>query len=209
MTRAESVIVGFVVGITCPLLLFVFCWWATAALSIYHIVSFPVSIIIVAAFTGMGLGFVLDILYLKNWVRSFYRASMKVMALVYLLLSVIAVAFFMGLPIGNIFLGAVAGLYVGRKQYHTGGNQQTLAKGAKRVGVFTACVTSLEALPIAILALDERELMDMLETLLRSAMTGFTAVALVASVCIGLFVVQYSCTRVAASLAFGLSGRAA
>ena len=120
MNRAESVVVGLVVGITCPLLLFVFCWWTAAALSIYHVLSLPVSVIIVAAFTGLGIGMILDIIWLKHWVRRFYTANIYFIIAVYLSLSVVALAFFMGLPIGNIVLGMLAGVYVGRKQFHTG-----------------------------------------------------------------------------------------
>ena len=59
MSKAESVTVGFAVGILCPLLLFVSCWWITAALTAYHVLRIPESGIAVAAFTGLALGWVL------------------------------------------------------------------------------------------------------------------------------------------------------
>jgi len=35
VTRTESIAVSLAVGILCPLLLFVFCWWVTAVLATY------------------------------------------------------------------------------------------------------------------------------------------------------------------------------
>ena len=118
MSRAESTIVGLFTGIICPASLFVLSWWVVAALTIYGVFSIPESGIAASAFTGLGLGILLDILGLKNWITRFYGLDVKLTVLAYLFWSAVAVAFFMGLPFGNIALGTLAGLYVGRKQYY-------------------------------------------------------------------------------------------
>jgi hypothetical protein len=204
MSRAESTIVGLLIGIACPASLFVLWWWVAAALAIYHVFSIPDSGIATAAFTGLGLGILLDIFCLKNWITRFYSLDVKLTVVAYLFWSAVAVAFFMGLPFGNIALGTVAGLYIGRRQYHAGASGDLFARSARNVGIFTALVTGAEALPIGILALDEQGVVASLRAvgLGPSATTGLRGVGLVGVMCLLLMVVQFWCTRTAGALAF-------
>lgn len=206
MSRVESTIVGLFIGIICPLSLFVLWWWVAAALTIYHVFSIPDRGIAAAAFTGLGLGIVLDILALKNWATRFYSIDLKLMVLAYLFWSAMAVAFFMGLPLGNIVLGTLAGLYVGRKAYHAGASGDLLARSARNVSLFTALVTGAEALPIGVLALDEQHIVAGLRAigLDQSVTTGLMRMVLVAAGCLVLMAVQFWCTRTAALVAFRL-----
>ncbi len=207
MGRTGSIIVGLVIGIICPLSLFVLWWWVAAALSIYRLFPIPESGIATAAFTGLGIGIVLDILGLKNWITRFYSLDVKLTVLAYLFWSAMAVAFFMGLPFGNIALGTLAGLYVGRKQYHTGASKSLFARSAKNVSIFTALVTGAEALPIGILALDEQSVVATLRAVAgldQSVTAGSIGVGLVGVGCLALMAVQFWCTRTAAALAFRL-----
>lgn len=205
MSRAESTIVGLFIGIICPASLFVLFWWVAAALTIYGVFSIPESGIATAAFTGLGLGILLDILGLKNWITRFYSLDVKLTVLAYLFWSAVAVAFFMGLPFGNIALGTLAGLYVGRKQYYAGASRDLFARSARNVGIFTALVTGAEALPIGILALGEQTVVAGLRAIVgldESVTTGLIGVSLVGVGCLVLMVVQFWCTRTAATLAF-------
>ena len=205
MSRRESTVVGFVVGILCPASFFVLWWWVAAALSHYRVLPIPESGIAIAAFTGLGIGIVLDIFHLKKWITRFYNADVKLIILVYLFWSVIAVALFMGLPFGNLALGILAGLYVGRKQYHAGASEDYFTKAARNVSIFTALVTSVEALPIGLGALSEAVVAQALRSVVgldQSATAGSVGVVLVGAVCVALLMVQFWCTRTAAVLAF-------
>lgn len=207
VNRVESTLVGFVVGIACLVLPFVFCWWIAAALSVYHVLSFSEDIIILAAFIGLGFGIILTICCLKNWVKNFYIANVYLMVLVYLSLSVIAVGFLMGLPIGNIVLGILAGLYVGRRHWHRGKGGETFRKAARNVSIFAALVTTLEALPIGILALVEDNALQLFRAAVgldQSIIAGSMGIPFVVAGCVVLLVVQFWCTRIAAALAFNL-----
>lgn len=84
MTRVESIIVGFALGLFCPLLLFVLCWWITATLIIYHVLRIAESVIAVVAFTGLALGVMLDVFFLRRWIPRFYSIDVRVMILVQL-----------------------------------------------------------------------------------------------------------------------------
>ena len=207
MSRAESTVVGFVLGIMCPLSLFVLWWWTAAALAIYHVLPIQEGGIVAAAFAGLGIGIVLDFFRLKNWITRFYNADVKLMVLTYLFWPAIALAFFMGLPFGNIALGTLAGLYVGRQQYHAGGSGDTVTKAARNVSIFTALVTGAEALLIGFLGLHEPitvEVLRVVAGLDQSVTTGPIGIGLVGALCIVLMVVQFWCTRTAAALAFRL-----
>lgn len=206
MSKAESTIVGLFIGIICPASLFVLCWWVAAALSIYGVFSIPESGIAASAFTGLALGIVLDLRCLKNWIARFYSLDAKLTVLAYLFWSAMAVAFLMGLPFGNIALGTLAGLYVGRKQYHEGASGDLFARRARNVSIFTALVTGAEALPIVVLALGEQIIVAGLRAigLAQFATTGLMGVGLVGVGCVVLAVVQFWCTRTAATIAFRL-----
>ena len=205
MVKTESVIVGVVLGILCPLLLFVFCWWTTAAIAIAHILPIPESGVAVAAFTGLALGVILDVLYLKKWIPRFYSVDIKLLVLVYLFCSAIAIALFMGLPFGNVALGTLAGVYVGRREYHAAGSGGSFARTTRRASIFTALVAGAEALPIGLLALGEGVVLELLQVVVeldQSVITGPVGVGLVGLLCVVLMVVQFWCTRTGARLAF-------
>lgn len=207
MSRLESRIIGLFIGIMCPVSLFVLFWWTTAALTIYHILLISESGITIAAFTGLIIGIIFDVFHLKKWIIRFYNANMKLMVLAYLLWSIMAVALFMGLPFGNIVLGTLAGLYVGRKQYHARAITEIFARSIRNVSIFTALVTGAEALLIGILARGEPIIVEILQALWglnQFATTGLNWVSLVTIGCLALSFIQFLCTRTAATLAFKL-----
>lgn len=206
LTKTESIAVGFAVGILCPLLLFVLCWWVTATLSMYHVLRIPESGIAVAAFTGLVLGITLDVLYLRRWILRFFSVDLRVMVLVYLCCSVIAVAFFMGVPVGNLVLGTLAGVYIGRREYHAARSGESTLKTVRKASLFTAAVTGAEALPIGLLALSEDWVVDWLEGVTGMAswaVTGWFGIGLIVVLCAFLMIVQFWCTSTMAWMVFG------
>ena len=206
MTKTESVAVGFAVGIVCPLLLFVLFWWVTAMLTMYHILRIPESGIAVAAFTGLILGITLDVLYLRRWIPRFYDVDVRIMIVVYLCCSMIAVGFFMGVPAGNIALGALAGVYIGRREYHAARSRESVSGTFRKGSLFTAGVTGAEAFPIGLIALGEDWVVEWLQAVTGIdlwAETGLLGIALIVLLCIIMMIVQFWCTRTMAWIAFG------
>ena len=210
MSKTESVTVGFAVGILCPLLLFVSCWWITAALTAYHVLRIPESGIAVAAFTGLVLGVTLDVLFLRRWISRFYSADVRVMVLLYLCCSVIAVAFFMGLPVGNVVLGTLAGAYIGRREYHVARSGESVSKTVMKASLFTAILTGAEALPIGLLALNEDWVVEWLQRVTGKdswAVSDLLGIGLIVMLCVVLMTVQFWCTKTMAWIAFGCGRR--
>jgi hypothetical protein len=201
----ESVAVAFAVGILCPLLLFSLCWWGTATLTMYNVLRIPESGIAIAAFTGLAVGVTLDVFYLRRWINRFYRVDVRVMIPVYLYTSVVAVAFFMGLPIGNLLLGTLAGVYIGRREYYAARSGCAVSKAIRRASLFTAVVTGIEALPIGLLALNEEWVVEWLQVATgwdSGVVTGLLGIGLIVFLCIVLMAVQFWCTKTAARIAF-------
>lgn len=207
MTRFEASVIGIVVGLLLPVSFFILFGVIAIALKISHILEIAETFIIIIAFIGLSLAIILNIIYLKKWVTIFYIINMKLLIMIYLLLSILAIVIFIGFPFGNIALGTVAGIYMGRKLYHNEVDGMTYRKRARKVGFFTSLVTSIESVPIGLLALHEPILADTLcevAGLEQSVTSGPIGIALVILACMILLVFQFWCTRTATAWAFRL-----
>jgi len=155
MDKTERIIIGLFVCVTCPLLSFVFFWWTSAVISM-HVENVPTGAIIVTAFTGLGIGLLLNIFFLKRWVARFYTANAFLMVTIYLGLSIIGLAFFMGLPVGTFGVGVLAGAHVGRKRCHLHPGSDMISQSLTRVSLLGASVTTALALPIGFMVFANR-----------------------------------------------------
>jgi len=206
--KTEYLIIGLGLGTLIPLLVFVLFWWSTAALVIYKLVQLPESFIIYAAFTGLAIGITINILYLKKLIPGFYTLKNNILIPLYLLCSFIALAFFMGTPIGNIILGILAGLYTGRRHYYLEQHPDIFFSTAKKTSLFTAFITSIEALPIGILALRDTSIFTVLKSTFHfdlNVTNIIIDIIMVFLLCMLLFLIQFWVTNIAAKLAFQIN----
>jgi hypothetical protein len=206
MHKLESILIRIVLAILCPLLLFVMFWWGTALLTISGILPIPENRIAIVAFTGLAIGVLLDLRYVKTWTACFYTVDKLVVELLYLSCSLIAVALFMGFPVGNLILGMLAGVYTGRRLYHAHTQGEAAVKSIKKVSLLTGLVTSIEALPVGILALQEDWVDKGLRSVIRmesAVMSSVIGVALIIFLCVVLAGIQYLCTSILARIALG------
>ena len=198
MSKLEITIVGILLGGACVWLTFVACWW-TAAMVHMYVGCVSINVVIAAALTGLLVGIVLDVLFLSRWIRGFYAARLWLLAIVYGALCVVAVASFMGLPVGTFALGLLAGAYAGRRQIHNPSGDIP-RHGLRRAAFFAALLTAGAALPIGILALREQSVVDLFRKLLGIDSWG-AGVMVVCLLCTVLFGAQYSCSLIAGRLA--------
>jgi len=191
MINLENTIVGILLGGACACLSFVACWW-TAAMAHMYIGGITVNIVPVAALTGLLIGIILDVLFLRRWIRNFYVVRLWYLAIVYGALCVVAVASFMGFPVGTFFLGILAGGYAGRRQIH---NPSDKIPGyvLRKVAFFAALMTAGTALPIGILVLKEQSIQELFQSILGISSWG-AEVVLIFLLCIVLFAAQYYCS---------------
>jgi len=172
--------------------------------------GFTLSMVIASALTGLSLGLLLDVLFLRRWVRRFYTANMWLMIILYLGLSIVAVAFFMGLPVGTIALGITAGVYMGRRENHVHIDRVNVVRTLRKTAFIAASITAMAALPIGILALNEQDILRMLENLSglnQSSLRGLAGFTLIGLLCILLFLIQYWFSKKAGLLAFSMGNR--
>lgn len=98
-------------------------------------------------------GLFIDVLLLKRWVKNAYSMNAKAVGAVYIFYSVCALGFCMGVPIGNIFLGILAGIYSGRRSSLSPGNVPNASDYFKRTAIFTAAVMVLICTLLALWAI--------------------------------------------------------
>jgi hypothetical protein len=207
LVRKEYYLIGFTIGIVIPLLTFVLFWWPIAALAIYHVASVPDNYIAMFAIAGLAAGIILDFLYLKRLIPFFYNFHLLIMISLYLCCSVIAVAFFMGFPLGNLLLGMLAGIYIGRRCHFKDLNRAAFTVVAKKTSRFTALVTALEALPIGLLMLQEDYLLAAINLFIGFRLFSTSLlqdIFVIVILCLILFGIQFLLTKWTATMAFRL-----
>jgi hypothetical protein len=209
VSRAESIIVGSFLGLACPLSFFVLGWWTSASLAVSQVLPISERGIAALAITGLCVGILLDVFFLRKWTAKFYGFGLKLIAPIYLFWSAVAVASLMGLPFSNLVLGTLAGLYVGRRAYHAGTNEEKFRIMAKSASVLTGLVTSGEEAVIGVLVLRDPSVVDSIGTVTgldESIIAGPVGIGLALIACVMLFIVQFWCTRIAARFAFNVNG---
>jgi hypothetical protein len=206
MSKLESTIVGILLGGACTWLSFVACWWTAAVVHMY-VGSVSINMVVVAALTGLLVGIVLDVLFLRRWIRRFYAARLWLLAIVYGALCTVAVATFMGLPVGTFALGLLAGAYAGRRQIHNP-SDDIRGHGLRRVAFFAALMTAGAALPIGLLALHEQSVAELFHRIMGIGSWG-GGVVVVCLLCTVLFGAQYWCSLGAGGFALRIGIRSA
>lgn len=211
MNRLEKTIVGIFISIACAVSLLVVGWWTSASLSIYRLLPISDQGIAIAAMACLGLGFLLDALCLKSWIASFYDVDWRLAAPIYLFWVMIATASFMGVPLGTLVLGTLAGLYVGRRCRHAGTSTDTFARKARMASLFVALVTGVASLGIGVLVLGEVHVLAVIQRVVGTspgAATRVVGAGIVLTLSLVLVSLQFRCTRTAATLAFRWGKRA-
>ena len=149
MGRRESIIVGSCIGIVVPVCCFFAAWWASVAV-------LPERVVSVFAFGGLGVGVLLDALFLRRWVARVYAADLRLFMLLYLWLSIITYAVSMGMPVTLLVPGVLAGAYMGRRLRAEGAAAIGLASGIRRASLFAAFVILCASAASSFLVLRER-----------------------------------------------------
>lgn len=148
---------------------------------------------------------IIDVIYLKKWVRKAYQINNKVLAGIYLFYSVVALGLGMGLPILNLALGTAAGVYAARRMHFIGADEERRKQAFKKTAVFSALVMAFMCCLITLWAIAGRMIGYRFETPLLSftfTVPIFTAVVLTGGAV--LVLLQYWLTRTAAKVTIRL-----
>lgn len=201
MSRIESAIICSSLGLLVPFCLFFAAWWLGVGFV-------PERLVPAAAFSGLGAGILLDLLFLRKWAARAYRMPYPPLMFLFICVSVITYALFMGSCVLNIVPGVIAGAYAGRRCLHSGNSRARSKAHIARAGLFVASVIACAASVSAFLALREPFLgmelertFDLNFTVTRSMIVGLVAVGGPA-----LVAIQYLLATKAAWIAFGRGG---
>lgn len=199
LNKIESVIVGSLLGFICPVSLFFASWWI-------GFFVLPGSALPMAAIAGLLVGILLDIIFLRRWMKHVYKLHAGLLMFIYLLLSLVVLMVCMGVPVLNAALGVVAGAYVGRKLRHAGASRRHIRRSVKHVCMFTTVVIAAVCFLSASVALVSPSTPSDLQRMLglQFAVTKPMIIGLIVLGGLALTLLQYWLTAAAAMGAYRL-----
>jgi len=136
LQRLETLFLYAVFGAILPLLLLLAGWWGSIPLVAEQQIKY-------FALGGLLLGLILDLFFLKKWVRAAYRLPLAFLGLAYIFYSVGMFGFFMGVPAFNLSMGLVAGFYMGLRLKQQGMAEADAEPFIHRTALFAAGVLAL------------------------------------------------------------------
>ncbi len=163
------------------------------------------------AFTALGVGIVINIFFLKKWIKGAYQTSNKPVVALYAFYSIIAFGFGMGIPVFNYVLGMAAGVYIVRKMCYLNADETECKRNVKRTAIFTAvimlmvcCLMVLWGLAGRVSGKDFEALFKFLFGLeLTINIAGFVGIILFGAC--AMILLQYCLTSLSAKITFKLS----
>ena len=193
----EKLFLTLVIGGIAPISCFLSGWWGAYFFA-------PENQIPVFMLAGLGMGIIIDLLFLGKWVKLAYRISPLILITIYLFYSVGVFGFFMGVPVFNIVMGPLAGFYIGRRLGFEKGSFKEQEKIIHWICLFTSFVLGVACLAALVLAASESTLAANINGMLKDMLglkTIFenqTLLILSAITGIGMVVAEYYLTRAAA-----------
>lgn len=150
MKLLEKIIIGLLFGLAFPLFLglITFIFW------FYLDKSENRAILFLSA--GFLFGLIVDLLYLKYWIKNRYNLHSLFIAAIYFFYNVLLYGFFMGFPVFNLLMGLIAGYYFGNKIIINKIELEAKKKKIEQVSIFTSLVIALFCVSSAIMGLADK-----------------------------------------------------
>jgi hypothetical protein len=186
LSKLESIFISVIIGAVLPILLFLAGWW----FSLFFVTDEKVFIFGLA---GLGLGCFLDIIFIRYIMKAYWWKH-SILTMIYLFYSFGFFGFFMGVPIFNVAVGALAGVFMGRSFYHRGLAKEQLQKASTSYACFSATIMVFVSIASAYFATkDIRDTAHNLQGMFKLPFlpTDQAIIALIVVGGIGLVLVQY------------------
>jgi hypothetical protein len=148
MRKLESFILGVVFGfvpILFCLMVVVSIWWFAELLTDENGPYLALAALIV--------GIIIDLVFLKRWVRNAYQSNIKAVAAVYGFYAFVLWVSCMGMPVLIFPWGMMAGVYIARRMYHTKASENGSKHHIEKTALFTAAVMSVICCLMILLAM--------------------------------------------------------
>ena len=146
MSKFDRFFFFSMIGLVMPIICFLAAWWTTL------IFTDNSTTVAAAAFSGLAVGLLIDVLIKQIRKADIYRLSTPTLMLTYLFYAFCMFGFFMGVPIFHPALGIIAGYYWIRRLININSTASYKSEIAK-VSKFTAIVVGAVGLSSAIFAL--------------------------------------------------------
>jgi hypothetical protein len=134
MQRFDRLFAGITLGLVIPVVIMCLSWWGS------YLFGLGDTYVKWGAIVGLLVGLFLDKIVLRGLVNNFYNLSLVVLFALYLSYSVGLLGFFMGVPVFNVFVGAAAGVYTGRKAKINGQDRRKFREALKKTAVLATVV---------------------------------------------------------------------
>ncbi len=144
--KLEKAILAFILGLIAPTIGLLAFWWGSVPF-------LPESWVTFAALTGLLLGLLVDVFFLRRWVRKAHQLDIRFWMAIYLFYSMCVFGFFMGVPVFNALLAIPAGFVVGGRLAEEGADSLRVRKAARRTAWFTTAILFLICAASAFMAL--------------------------------------------------------
>jgi hypothetical protein len=148
MKKIEPLILTVILGPIAPIIGLLTGWWGTFA-------WLPEKLIGPAALAGLTIGLLVDVVYLKKWVRQADTISWPVWLAIYLFCAIGMYGFFMGMPAFHLGLALPAGFIVGAKLTRQSADVDRARRVSRAAGGLTTGVLALLCAASAYLALSD------------------------------------------------------
>jgi len=200
--KLEKIFLGFILGAIAPIFCFLSGWWGAYLFA-------PENQIPIFMLAGLGLGIVIDLLFLSKWVRLAYHIPPIILIAIYLFYSIGIFGFCMGVPVFNIGMGLLAGFYIGRRL----GLESMASQEKQRIihwtGLLASFVLAVACLAALALAAGETSLAANINGMfhdligLNTSFDNQTILILASLAGVGMVVGEYYLTGVAAKSLIG------
>ena len=137
MKSFDKIFFGFLVGFAFPFIL------GVLSVILWFYIDKNESSALIYLIAGLLFGLVIDLKFLKKWIKKRYELSIWFIILIYLIYNIGMYGFFMGFPVFNVLLGLAAGYYFGKRVCFSGIKSEVLSKIIKQVSLFTGLITAL------------------------------------------------------------------
>jgi hypothetical protein len=145
-TKIERFALGLILAPLAPIAGLLIFWWVSYAL-------LPESWIPYCGLSGLGLGILADMIFLKKLINRAYNLGAVFWVTVLLFYSVGTFGFFMGVPLFNTALAIPAGFVIGGKLAHETTDGVRIRRASLRTSILTTSLMALVCVVSATLAL--------------------------------------------------------
>jgi hypothetical protein len=147
MKQLDKLLIGLIIGGIFPLLL------GLCAVIVWFYADKDENNALTYLLVGLAAGFLIDLRFLKKWVRHRYELPIWFVCAIYLFYNVLIYGMFMGFPVFNLFLGLMAGYYSGQRIHFNSILPEVRNRIFNRISLFTALIMTLICISSGFIAL--------------------------------------------------------